>query len=155
MRILADDPRSTAPLSQLLFEPDVLGKRPSLRNRTLHEQREAVGVNRLGEEVDRTSLHRRDGILNATIGRHNDHLQLRVEFPGSTKHLESVADRKREVSQDERRTRRAQVRDRPRLVGCVDHDMPLRLERLAERARRLSALDEKDRKGHGRFAIDD
>ena len=86
LRILADDPRSTAPLGQLLFDPDVLGKRPALRDRVLHEQRQAVGVYRLGEEVDRAFLHRRDRLLNAAIGGHDDHLQFRIELPGSTQH---------------------------------------------------------------------
>ena len=69
--------------------------------------------------------------------------------PGSTKHPESVADWKREVGQDDRRPRPPQVLSRRRLVAGFDHDMPLRLEHVAEHAsQRILVFDEKDRKGH-------
>ncbi len=108
-----------------------------------------VRVDRLGEDVHRALLHRHDRILNAAVGGHDDHLQFRVELPGRTKHAESVADRKLEVGQDDRRQRPPEVFNRLRFVACFDHDMPLRFERVAEHAlQRISVFDEKDRKGH-------
>ena len=59
-----------APRRQLLVQQDVLGRQPALRERTLDHQQQMVGIDRLGEEVERAFLHRRHRVLklpNAVI----------------------------------------------------------------------------------------
>ena len=150
LRILPDDPWGTAPLGQLFLEQDVFGKHPAPRDRALHDERQVVRIDRLGEEIHRAFLHRRDCVRNAAVRGHDHHLQFRVELPGRAKDAESVANGKREVGQDDRRPRPAQLFSRLGLVACVDHDVPLLFERVAEHTRRrIGVFDEKNRKGHG------
>ena len=59
LRVLADDLRRAAARGELLFEQDVLGGQAPLRERALDHQQQMIGIDRLGEKVERAFLHRR------------------------------------------------------------------------------------------------
>ena len=91
LRILADDLRRAAPLRELLLQEDVLGRQAPLRERALDHQQQMIGIDRLGEEVERAFLHRRDGVLDAAERGHDDDRQLGIELLRRAQHAEAVA----------------------------------------------------------------
>ena len=50
-----------------------------------------IGIDRLGEEVERAFLHRRDRVLDAAERGHHDDRQLGIELLGGAQHAEAVA----------------------------------------------------------------
>ena len=48
--------------------------------RALDQQQQVIGIDRLGEKVERAFLHRRDGVLDAAERRHHDDRQLGIEL---------------------------------------------------------------------------
>ena len=48
--------RHAAPGAELLAEDEVLGNQPPLRQRALDQQRQVVGIDRLGKKVERPCL---------------------------------------------------------------------------------------------------
>ena len=146
-RILADDLRRAAARGELLLEQDVLGRQPALRERALDHQQQMIGIDRLGEKVERAFLHRRDGVLDAAEGRHHDDGQFGIELLGGAQHAEAVAVRQPEVGQHDAGTRALQRGDGLGLVARFDDGVALRLERVAQhRAQRVLVLDEQDRR---------
>ena len=89
--VVADDLRRAAPLRQLLAQDQVLGRQPPLRERALHHQQQMIGIDRLGEEVERAFLHRRDRVLDAAERGHHDDRQLRIDVLRRAQHAEAVA----------------------------------------------------------------
>ena len=61
-----------------------------------------IGIDRLGEEVQRALLHRLDGVLDAAVGGHDDHRQLGVDFLGGPQHAHAVALGQPQIGQHER-----------------------------------------------------
>ena len=59
----------------------VLGRQPPLRERALDHQQQMVGIDRLGEEVERAFLHRRHRVLDAAERGHHDDRQLADRAP--------------------------------------------------------------------------
>ena len=144
-RILADDLGRTTARRQLLLQQHVFHREPPQRERTLHHQEQMIGIDRLGEKVERTLLHRRHGILDAAVRGHHDDGKLGIEFLGGAKHAESVALRKAEVGQDDAGTAGSKRLDRLRLIARLDDEMALRFERKTQhRAQRVFVLDEED-----------
>ena len=101
--ILADDLRRAAALRELLLEQHVLGGEPPLRERALDHQQQMIGIDRLGEKVERAFLHRRDGVLNAAERGHHDDRQLRIELLGGAQHAEAVAFGQPQIGQHDAR----------------------------------------------------
>ena len=64
---------------------------PALRERALDQQQQMIGIDRLGEEVERPFLHRRDRVLDAAVRGHHDDRQLGIEFLRRAQHAEAVA----------------------------------------------------------------
>ena len=83
--------------AELFFEQNVLGRHPTLRDGALDEQQKMVGINRLGQEVERPFLHRRHRVLNAAKRGHHDDRKLRIEVLGRTQDPESVSHRQPQV----------------------------------------------------------
>ena len=146
LRIFADDLRRAAALRQLLLQQDVLGRQPPLRERALDHQQQMIGIDRLGEKVERAFLHRRDRVLNAAERGHHDDRQLRIELLGRAKHAEAIALR----AAADPTARRPAARSRSAcdgfgLVARFDHRVALRLERMAQHgAQRVFVLDEQN-----------
>ena len=78
--VLADDLRRAAPRGELVLQKNVLVGQPALHERTLDHQQQVIRIHRLGEEVERALLHRRDRVLDAAERRHHDDRQLRIEL---------------------------------------------------------------------------
>ena len=76
---------------ELLLEQHVFGRQATLRERALDHQQQVIGIDGLGEEVERAFLHRRHGILNAAERGHHDDRQLGIQLLGRAKHAKSVA----------------------------------------------------------------
>jgi len=57
----------------------------------MDEEQQMIGIDRLGEKVERAFLHRRHGVLNAAERGHHDHGQLGVDFLRGAQHAEAVA----------------------------------------------------------------
>ena len=83
--------RRAAARGQLFLQQDVFGQQPPLRQRALDHQQQMIGIDGLGQKIERPLFHRRDGVLNAAVGRHHDHGQLRIEFLRGTKDAKTVA----------------------------------------------------------------
>ena len=62
-----------------------------------------IGIDRLGEKVERALLHRRHGILDAAVRGHHDHRDVGVDLLRRAQHAEAVAFRKPQVGEHERR----------------------------------------------------
>ena len=104
-----------------------------------------IGIDRLGEKIERAFLHRDDGVLNAAERRHHDDRHLGIDFLRGAQHAETVAFGEPEVGQDDAGTRRSERLNRLRLIARFDDGVALRLERMAKhRAQRVLVLDEQD-----------
>ncbi len=85
----------------------------------------------------------RHGVLDAAVGGHHDHLQIRVELLGGAQHAEAVAVRELEIGEHHGGPRLAHLLDGLALVARFHHGVPLRFERMAQhRAERVLVLDE-------------
>ena len=80
-RRIADDARPAAARRGFLLEQPVFGQQPPLLERTRHQQQQMIGIDRLGEEIERALLHRLDGVLDAAVRGHDDDRQFGVERP--------------------------------------------------------------------------
>ncbi len=83
-RVLADDLRGTTLCREFVFQQDVFRGEPPLRQRALHHEQQHVGVDGLGEKIQGTLFHRRDGILDAAESRHHDDRHFRIEIFGGS-----------------------------------------------------------------------
>ena len=147
LRILADDARRAAPLTQLLLQQKILRQHAALHHRPLDHQQQVIGIDGLGEKVHRAFFHRRHGILDAAIRGHHDNRQLRIDLLRRFQDAEAVADRQLEVGKHHGRTRLLELLDGGRLIGRFDDDVALRFERMAQhRAERLFVFDEENGK---------
>ena len=102
-RVLADELRRAAAHRELLLQQQVLGHQPALLERARDEQQQVIGIDRLGEEVERAFLHRGDRVLDAAVGGHHDDRQLGVELLRRAQHAEAVAFGQPQIGQHERR----------------------------------------------------
>jgi hypothetical protein len=142
-RILADDLRRAAALRQFFFKKNIFRGKPPLNERALHHQQQVIGIDRLGEEIERAFLHRGNGILNAAERGHHDDRQLRIEVLRGAEHAESVAFGEPEVSQHHAELRGLQGGGRFGLITRFDDGVPLRLERVAQHhTQRIFVLDD-------------
>ena len=90
LRMLADDARRAAPFGEFFLQQQVLGEQAPLRDRTFDHQQQMLRIDRLRQEVHRPFLHCRHGVLNAGIGRHDDHLQLGIDLLCRAQHAEAI-----------------------------------------------------------------
>ena len=142
----ADDRRRAATLGELLLEQRVFRDQPPLRERPLDHQQQMVGIDRLGQEVERALLHRRDRILDAAERGHDNHRQFRIDVFRGLQDAEAVADREPKIGQDDRRCALLESLDGFSLIAGLDDLMALRLERVPQhRTERVFVLDEEDR----------
>ena len=100
-RVLADDLRGAASGRELLLQENVLGGHAALRERAFHHQQQMIGIDRLGEKVERAFLHRRHRVLNAAERRHDDDRQLGIDLLRRAQHAEPVAVRQTQIGQHE------------------------------------------------------
>ena len=84
--IVSDDLRRAAPLSELLFQQDVLGGQPALHQRPLHHEQQNIGIDRLRKKVEGAFFHRRHRVLNTAVCGHDNHGQLGLEILGRAQH---------------------------------------------------------------------
>ncbi len=128
VRVLADDARRPAPLRELFLQEDVLGVHPPLRHRARDNEEQVVGIDGLGQEVQRPFLHGHHRVLNAAVRGHDDDHYLGVEVLGRAQHAEPVALGQLQVGQDDRRPRLSQLLHGLRLVTGLDDDVALPFE---------------------------
>ena len=76
---------------------------PALLERAVDQQQQMIGIDRLGEEVERPFLHRRDGVLDAAVGGHDDDRHVGVDFLRRAQHAEAVAVGQPQIGQHDRR----------------------------------------------------
>ncbi len=107
LRIFTDNLRRASALRELRFEQDVFGRQPALRERALDHQQQVIGVDRLGQEIERAFLHRRHRVLNAAERRHHDDRQLGIELLGRAQHAEAVAVGQPQIGEDDARAARS------------------------------------------------
>jgi hypothetical protein len=144
-RVLSDNLRGPSSLRELFLEEDVLRRQAPLRESAFDEEQQVVGIDGLGQEVERPLLHRGDRILNAAVSRHHDDRQIGIDFLRCPEDAETVALGKTQVREDHAGAARAKRRNRFGLVARFDDFVALRLEREAEhRAERVLVLDEQD-----------
>jgi hypothetical protein len=145
--VLADNLGRAAPLRELFLQQDVLGDEAALGQRAFDEQQQVIGVDRLGEKIERAGLHGCHGVLNAAERGHHDHRQVGIELLGGPQHAEPIALGEAQIRQDDPGPARSQYLYRLRLVAGFDDDVPLRLEREPQhRTQRILVLDEQDRR---------
>jgi hypothetical protein len=143
--ILSNYLRSAAAGREFFLEEQVLRHQPSLRERPLDHQQQMIGVDRLGQEVERAFPHGHHRILNAAKRRHHDDGQLGIGFHRRAEHTESVTFRKTQIGQDDARARGAKRLDRFPLIARFDDGVALRLERVAQHgAKRVFVLDKQN-----------
>ena len=80
-RRVADDARAAAAGGGFLFQQPVFIEQPALLERARHQQQQVIGIDGLGEEVERALLHRLDGVLDAAVRGHHDDRQLGIQLP--------------------------------------------------------------------------
>ena len=134
--------RRTATHRELLLEQQVLGHHPALFERARDEQGEVIGVDGLGQEIERALLHRGDGVFDAAVRRHDDDWGVGVELLRGAQHAEPIAFRKSKVREHDRRT----VLEHPHGLGLIagfEHSMALTLQRVAKhRTKRVLVFDD-------------
>jgi hypothetical protein len=146
LRVLADDLGGATARRQLLLEENVLGRHASLRERTLHHQQQMIGIDGLGEKVERAFLDGFDRVLNRAVCSHHDNRELGIQLLGGPQDAEAIALGKPQVRQDDAGPRRSQGTDGFGLVARFDHAVAMGLERMAEhRAQGVLVFYEQDR----------
>ena len=114
------------------------------------QQQQMIGIDRLGEKVERPFLHRRDRILDAAVGGHHDDRHVGVDFLRRAQHAEAVAVRQPQIGEHERRLGLLQLPDRLRLIARLEDGVALTLERMPEhRPQRVLVFDEENLGGSG------
>ena len=147
-RRVADDARTAAARGRFFLQQAVIIQQAALLERARDQQQQVIGIDRLGEKVERALFHRLDGVLDAAVRGHHDHRQLRVELLHRAQHPHAVALGQAEIRQHERGLEILERGDRFRLVARLDDVMALRLEReLEHRAQRVLVFDEENREG--------
>ena len=142
-RVLADQLRRAAAHRELLLHQQVLGHHAALLERAAHEQQQVIGIDRLGEEVERPFLHRRHRVLDAAVGGHHDDRHVGVDFLRRAQDAEAVSFR---AAADRRAPAQAgllQQPDRFGLIARLEHGVPLPLQRVPQhRAQRVLVFDD-------------
>ena len=119
-----------APRRQLLLEQNVLRRHPPQRQLAF-DQQQMIGIDRLGEKIERAFLHCCHGVLDAAEGRHHNHRYLGIQLLRGTQHAEAVPFRQSEVRQHDAGTARTERLHRLVLIACLDHHMALPFEGVA------------------------
>ena len=143
-RRVAQDPRRAATRRQLLLEQRVLAQQPRLGQRAVDDERQVIGIDGLGQEVERAVAHRRHGILDAAVGGHHHHGHGGVHGLHRAQHAEAVAGGQPQVGDDDvGLLRAASAALGVGLVAGLDHGVAVRLEGEAQhRAQRVAVLDD-------------
>ena len=144
-RILADQLRRAAPDRELLLHQEVLGHQAAALERAGDEQQQVIGIDGLRQEVHRPFLHRRDRVLDAAVGGHDDDGDVGVDLLGGTEHAEAVPLGQAQIGQHHRRLLMLQQPHGLGLVAGFEDDMILPLQRVPEhRAQRVLVLDDEN-----------
>ena len=148
LAVFADDPRRAATLGQLLFEDDVLGEHPALRDRPLDHQKQVIGFDGLGQKIHRPFAHRGDSVLDASVRSHHDDGQIGVEFLRRAQDAEAIANGQLEIGQDDDRAGPPKLANGLGLIARLEHGMAVRLEGVPEhRPKRVFVFDDEDGEG--------
>ena len=148
-QVLADQLRRAATHRELLLQQEVLGHHPPLLERPRDEQGQMIGIDGLGEEIERALLHRRDRILDAAVGGHHDHRRVGVELLRRAQHAEAIAFGKAQVREHDGRALLEHAHGLG-LIARFEHGMPLPLERVPEhRTQRVLVFDDQNLGGSG------
>ena len=109
------------------------------------EQREVIGIDRLGEKVERAFLHRRDRVLDAAVRRHDDDRHVGVELLRRAEDAEPVPLREAEIGEDSDGWALLQQPHGLGLIARLEHGMALPLERVPQhRAQRVFVFDDEN-----------
>ena len=127
-RVVPDQLRRAATHRQLLLHQQVFGHQPPLLERARHEQQQMIGIDRLGEKIERPLLHRGDRVLDAAVGGHHDDRNIGVDLLRRAQHAEAVPFGQAQIRQHQRGLRLLQRLHRLRLIARFNHGMPLALE---------------------------
>ncbi len=147
--IFADQLRRAAPDRELLLEQQVLGDDPPLLERARHEQREVIGIDRLGEKIEGAFLHRRDRVLDAAVRGHHDDRHIGVELLRRAQHAKPVAFGQAQVREHDRGALLKHAHGLG-LIPRLEHGMTLPLERVPEhRTQRVLVFDDENLSGGG------
>ena len=148
-QVVADQLRRAAPDRELLLEQQVLGHHPALFERARDEQGQVIGIDGLGEKIERAFFHRGDGILDAPVRRHDDHRDVGVELLRRAQHAEPIALGEPQVREHDGRA----LLEHPHGLGLIarlEHGMSLPLERVPEhRTQRVLVFDDQNLGGSG------
>ena len=116
-----------------------------LLERAADQQHQVIGIDRLGEKVERAFLHRRHGILDAAVGGHHDHRHVGIDLLRRAQHAEAVAFRQSQIGQHQRRLALLHQPHRLRLVARLDDGMPRTFQGMPQhRAQRVLVFDDED-----------
>ncbi len=149
--VLADDLGHAAAAPQLFLEEQVLGGQAPLGEGAADDQAEVVGIDRLGEEVERALAHRPHDVGDRAVGGQQDDGHLRVAGLGGPQHAEPVAARQLQIGEDQRRTVALQHLDGVRLVRRLEDAMTGDLEREPQHLpQRIAVFDQQDLATNGR-----
>ena len=109
------------------------------------EQQQVIGIDGLGQEVHRPFLHRRDRVLDAAVGGHDDDGDVGVDLLGGAEHAEAVPLGQAQIGQHDRRLLVLQQPHGLGLIARFEDDMILPLQRVPEhRAQRVLVLDDEN-----------
>ena len=136
-------------VGQLLLQQNVLGHHATLRQRAFDHQHEVIGIDGLGEKVERPFLHRGDGVLDAAVCRHHDDRQFRIQLFRRAQHAESIAFRQPQIRQHQRRPVVLHRAHRLALISGFDDHMAVAFDRkLQHHAQRVFVFDEQNGERH-------
>ena len=143
--VLANDAGHATMAGQLFPQELVLGLQTPLLERPRDDEAQVVGVDGLGEKVERALADCTNRVGDAAIRREQDHRHVGIDLTRGPQHTKAVTPRQLEVGQDERRSMTLQELGGIGLVSCLEHTMPSRLQREAEHlTERVTVLDEQD-----------
>ena len=149
--MLADDLGDAAAAAQLFLEEQVLGGQAPLGEGAADDQAEVVGIDGLGEEVERALAHRPHHVGDGAVGGQQDDRHLRVAGLGGPQHAEPVAVRQLQIGEDQRRPVALQHLDGVPLVRGLEDAVTGDLEREPQHLpQRIAVFDQQDLATNGR-----
>ncbi len=119
--VLADDVRDAAPERQFFAQQEVLGQHAPLLDGAPRQQQQVLGIDRLGDEIERTLAHGAHRVLDSSIRGHHDDGQVGIGVLGQAQHAEAVTVAEAQVREHQRRPMLIQRCPRVVKAGRFDH----------------------------------